>query len=115
MAIKKGRKTGIDSNYDEINIKILLFEIFIIAIVAGFYYQSWWLFGGIVVGLFIALNIRILAIIINIIFSLGWAFIGFAIGTYTSSLTASIIIAIIGLIGGLVFHKSGIKWAKNAK
>ena len=114
MARRKTKNTGSVSNYDEINIKILLLEIFIIAIVAGFYYHSWWVFGGVVVGLFIALNIRILAIIINIIFSLGWAFIGFTIGTYTNNTTASIVLALIALVAGLLFHKSGIKWTKNS-
>lgn len=103
----------IDSKYDDITIKILLFEILVIAVVAGFYYQSWWFFGGIIIGLFIALNFKVLAIILNILFSLGWAFIGFVIGTYTQNFTASIVLALIALIAGLVFHRSGIKWSRS--
>lgn len=107
------KSSKISSQYDDMTIKILLLEIFVIALVAGFYYQSWWLFGGIIVGLFIALNFRVLAIILNVLFSLGWAFIGFVIGTYTQNFTASLLLSAVGLIAGLIFHKSGIKWSKN--
>jgi hypothetical protein len=60
------------------------------AFVAEFYYQSWWVFGGVILGLVNALNFRVLSIIINILFSLGWAFIGFVIGSYSQNITASI-------------------------
>jgi hypothetical protein len=48
-------------------------------------------FGGVILGLVIALNFKVLAIIINILFSLGWAFIGFVIGSYSQNFTTSIL------------------------
>lgn len=110
---RKVKSTSLSNTYDDITIKVLLFEILVIAIVAGFYYKSWWLFGGIIIALFIALNFRVLAIILNILFSLGWAFIGFVIGTYTQNFTASIVLAAVALVAGLIFHRSGIKWSKS--
>lgn len=84
-----------------------------IAFVAEFYYQSWWVFGGVILGLVIALNFKVLSIISNILFSLGWAFIGFVIGSYSQNFTASIVLAVIALVAGLIFHRSGIKWSKS--
>lgn len=112
MVRKKANQNVASSKYDEINIKILLLEIFVIAIVAGFYYQSWWVFGSVILGLFIALNFKVLAIILNISFSIGWGFIGFVLGTYTNNYIASIVLAILGLAAGLFFHRSAIKWRK---
>jgi uncharacterized membrane protein YjjP (DUF1212 family) len=85
----------------------------VIAFVAEFYYQSWWVFGGVILGLVIALNFKVLSIISNILFSLGWAFIGFVIGSYSQNFTASIVLAVIALVAGLIFHRSGIKWSKS--
>ena len=106
------RKGMTNARFNEKNSGILFGEIAIVAIIAGFMYHSWWVFGGVLLGLIIGIIIPGVAIFVAIGFSIAWGFIGYTIGSMFSN-EASIVLAIIGFLAGLGLHLSGIEWAQD--
>lgn len=107
------RKGMSQSNFNEGNSNILFGEIFIVSIVVGITMQSWWWFGGILLGLIIMLFIRPLAMVLMILLSACWGLIGYGIGSIFNSTGAMIILALIGFLAGLGVHLSGLQWARD--
>lgn len=105
--IRKGVTT---SKFNEDNSGVLTGEIFIIAAVIGLVEQSWWYFGGILLGLSILLNIPFFGALLCILLSIAWGVIGFFIGSLLDSDAASWVIGILAFIAGLGIHFSGKQW-----
>lgn len=106
------RKGVTNARFNEKNSGIFFVEIAIVAIIAGYAYKSWWVFGGVLLGLIIGLVIPGVAIFVAIGFSIAWGFIGYAIGSWFSG-QAAIVLAIIGFLAGLGLHLSAIEWAQD--
>ena len=47
------RKGVSNAHFNEEQSSIFIIEVFVISIVAGLYYSSWWVFGGVLLGLII--------------------------------------------------------------
>ncbi|OQC14413.1 MAG: hypothetical protein BWX72_01374 [Firmicutes bacterium ADurb.Bin080] len=106
------RRGMTNARFNEKNSGILFGEIAIVAIITGFIYHSWWVFGGVLLALIIGIVIPGVAIFVAIGFSIVWGFIGYAIGSYFSS-EASIVLAAIGFLAGLGLHLSAIEWVQD--
>jgi len=115
MSSANVRKGMTNAKFNEENSNILFGEIFIIAIGLGLFAQSWWVFGGVFLGLIISLFIPKVSIILMIAFSLCWAVIGYGFGSLFGSVGASIVLSILGLISGLGLHFSALEWAQDLK
>lgn len=88
------------------NSNILIWEIFIIAILAGLFKESWWWFGGTFIGLAILLSIPFLGTAFCIVLSLLWGIIGYSFGAMLSD-AAAWVIGILSFMAGLGIHFSG--------
>ncbi len=115
MSHKDTRKGFTQANFNESNSSILYFEILIIAILSGLAFQSWWVFGGVILGLPIMLGFRVLALVLCVLLSLVWGAIGFGIGAVIGggSMSASIVIGILGILAGLGTHLSALEWTED--
>lgn len=82
---------------------LALTEIIVISIALGFFYSSWWLFGGALFGLVILMCFKASKIILLVVFTVVWVFIAWVIGQWFESLGASVVLSIIALLisGGL--------------
>lgn len=100
------RKGVLNAMYDYKNRNIVGTEILIIAIVCGVYFSSWWIFGGVLVGLILMFAVRILSFLLCAILTLGWGFIGLAVGMGFGSNPAGYVLAGIGLLIGYFVHFS---------
>ena len=72
MSSNDVRKGMTNAQFNEKQSGILMTEIFIIAVVCGLYFTSWWVFGGVLLGLLIGLFIPQVAIPFIILLSVGW-------------------------------------------
>ena len=107
------RKGVTNAHFNEENSGVLSVEISIIAIIIGICMQSWWWFGGSLVGLFILLAIPYLGAVLCVVLSLAWGVIGYAIGDWLISNAAGWVIGILAVISGLAVHFSGRQWMKD--
>lgn len=107
------RKGVTNANFNEEQSNIFIIEVFVISIAAGVYYSSWWVFGGVLLGLIIAVFIKILSVPLMLAFSACWGYIGYMIGNYFESSSASIVLAIIGFLAGLGCHLVAFEWVRD--
>ena len=101
------------AKFNEESVNTLFAEIAIAAIALGLLTKSWWIFGIAFVGLILGLRFRKFAVILCIIFSLCWGVAGYFVGALFSSLSASIVLAIIGLLAGLGGNFAAIEWVRD--
>jgi hypothetical protein len=106
------RKGVINARFNERNVKYLAGEILIISAIVGFMAQSWWGFGGIYLVLMIFCCIKPLAMPLALALSIIWAVIGYYIGSIFSE-SASFVVAILGLLGGIGCHLSALEWVRD--
>ena len=100
---------------NEESINTIYGEIVIIAVLAGIGTQSWLVFGALLMGLGIGIHFRVFAIVFCIFFTLCWGVIGYAVGTLFSSLSASIVLAVIGILAGFGTHMSALEYIDDQK
>lgn len=71
-------------------------EIIAISLAAGHFCNSWWAFGGALLGLFFILANSRLSTLFSITMSLGWGCVGFLIGSQLiHDIGAAVVLAII--------------------
>ena len=87
---------------------VIFFETLVLSLAFGFYSMSWWVFGGVLFGLTVALFIYPLNIIIVAILVSGWAIILAGFGYNIGGLPASIIFGVIGLVVAVGAHYASI-------
>ena len=90
-------------------------EIIFFAISMGFFFGSWYLFGGLLVGLIVAIHLPILRIIVLVFFAILWGAIGAYIGFKTMHQDAAIVLGIIGLILGAITHMNALVWLDDMR
>ncbi len=87
-------------------------EVFILSIVAGVFLQSWFVFLGASMFLFLGIHVPILGTIIIWGLSLGWGIGGFALGSIFND-DAAIVLGILAFIAGLGTHYSAKEYAAD--
>jgi hypothetical protein len=92
--------------------RILTGEIFLIAAGLGFYMSSWYVFGGVLIGLMIALFIPYISILLMLLLSISWGVIGYWLGQFFS-VEASYVLAGLGFIMGLGVHFAALEWSQD--
>ena len=107
------RKGIVNARFNEENSGILALELVVISIVAGLVLQSWWWAGGMLFGLFIALQIKPLAWFLMIFLSLCWGGAGFALGCLIGSTGAMVVLSLVGLFLGLGAHFSALRYFQD--
>jgi len=132
MSIGNTRKGFTQATFNEEAANVLMGEILIVSIIGGVFFESWYVFGGILVGLLILVGIPKINIILSIFLSLCWALIGAWIACYyqdiNPNLETKISIDLVTLlfstpasqiVGGLLFlcglgmHMAGIEWVRD--
>jgi hypothetical protein len=132
MSIGNTRKGFTQATFNEDASNFLIGEILIASIVGGAFFESWYIFGGMLVGLLILFVIPLINIILSIFFSLLWAVIGAGIVcfyqdinlnletnisidlvTVLFSTPASQILGGILFLSGLGMHMAGIEWVRD--
>lgn len=92
------------------NKKILYTELFIIAVICGAVWKSWWIFGGVWVGLSLLLSVKVLNKVMCVLLSLGWAVGGLAVGMIFGSDAASYVLALLAFLAGLGVHFGALQY-----
>lgn len=87
-------------------------EVFILSIVAGVFLQSWFVFLGALMFLFLSIHVPILGTMIIWGLSIGWGIGGYALGSIFSD-DASIVLGIMAFITGLGTHYSAKEYAAD--
>jgi len=132
MSIGNTRKGFTQATFNDEASNFLIGEILIASIVGGVFFESWYVFGGMLVGLIILFIIPVINIILSIVFSLFWAVTGAWIACYYQdinlNLETKISIDLVTLlfstpasqiVGGLLFlcglgmHMAGIEWVRD--
>ncbi len=131
MSIGNTRKGFTQAQFNDSASSLLMGEIVVISALLGWANSSWYVFGGLFIGLIILFFIPVINIILTIIFSVAWAFIGAAICCYfedvslsdTSSLDdlfltlfsvpSSQVVGAILLLISLGIHFAGIEWIRD--
>ena len=105
------RKGVTDAKVNEEMAGYLFLEILILSIAAGFETSSWWVFGGVFLGLLTVINIPQLVEFICWIAAIAWGVIGFGIGMSLIEDTgaAVVLFIILGLVSYGV-HKAAIQY-----
>ncbi|PYE49799.1 hypothetical protein HUB98_09315 [Paenibacillus barcinonensis] len=88
----------------------LFTEIFIISVVLGIYYTSWWVFGGAIVVTMIALMIKPLRILILVLLSLACGYVGWIIGHWFDSTAASVVLSVLFALAAGGAHIWANQW-----
>lgn len=107
------RKGFTVAKYNEKSANIVIGQIIILSIFLGAWRGSWWVFGGSLLALIIAIMIPQLTKIMIIIFSVLWAVAGYYVGNYFGGSGASIVLAVIGFLIGVGANASGAQWVKD--
>lgn len=113
VQMKNVREGVTKAKFNKENSKVLFGEIFLISVGVGFYYKSWWAFGGTLLGLIIASFIKPIAILLMILLALGWGLVGYFIGAFFNSLPASVVLGIVGLLAGGGLHMSAMQYVRD--
>ena len=132
MSIGNTRKGFTQATFNDDASNVLMGEILIASIVGGVFFESWYVFGGVLVGLMILFFIPVINIILAIVFSLLWAVIGAGIVCYFQDINlnletnisidlvtvlfstpASQIVGGILFLSGLGMHMAGIEWVRD--
>lgn len=113
MSASDVRKGFTNARFNEKNSNILFLEILLIAVAAGVEFESWWVFGGTLLALSVALYIRAVAIPFMVILSVFWGLFGYSIGVAADSIAASVVLGIIAFLMGIGVHFSALQWAKD--
>lgn len=106
------RKGITQAHFNEQQFGIIAMEIFIIASFAGWYYKDWFVFGGVLIGLIVAMYTPIINILLALILSVGWGGIGYFLGILMSQ-DAAYVIGGLALLSGLGIHLAAIEWVRD--
>lgn len=106
MDTKTVRSAITQAKYNESNGSVLTSEILLIAIGLGILYKSWWVFGGVLLGLFTLMHIPFLGTLFLLCLSLVLGVIGWAFGLMAESLGAQVVLALLGFLAGVGIHFS---------
>lgn len=107
MADTENMRSGVlGAIYDYKNRKIVGAELIIIAVACGVYFASWWVFGGVLIGLILMFSIRILSFLLCIILTLVWGLLAFMIGFSIGGYAPACALGGIGLLLGYFTHSS---------
>jgi uncharacterized membrane protein AbrB (regulator of aidB expression) len=126
------RKGITQAKFNDEASNLLYFEIAVLAIAGGLYFESWYIGVGVLLGLIIAFQVRALNLILAVLFSLCWSIVGAAIANLFSGGLGNvddlgwhqIIFAIYStpaaqVVGGLLFlsilgiHLAGIEFQRD--
>ena len=132
MSVGNTRKGFTQATFNDDASNILIGEILITSIIGGVFFESWYVFGGVLVGLMILFLIPVINIVLAIVFSLSWAIIGAGIVCYFQDINlnletnisidlvtllfstpASQIVGGVLFLSGLGMHMAGIEWARD--
>ena len=131
MSVGATRKGFTQAKFNEDAVNIIFGEILILSCSAGFYYSSWYVFGGMVIGLIVCMYIPVINIIMGLGLSCLWAIMGATVVCFFQDVQISDITDFIGflttvfstpasqVIGGILFlsglgaHLGAIEWARD--
>jgi hypothetical protein len=112
MGTSNVRKGITQAHFNEQQLGIIAIEIFIIASFTGWQYKDWYVFGGVFLGLIIAMYIPIINILLALVLSIGWGGIGYFLGNLLSQ-DAAYVIGGLALLAGLGVHIAAIEWVRD--
>ena len=131
MSVRSTRKGFTQAKFNDDAVNIIIGEIFILSCAAGFYYSSWYVFGGMVIGLMVCMYVPVINIIMGLGLSFLWAITGATVVCFFQDVQISDISDFIGflttvfstpasqVIGGILFlsglgaHLGAIEWARD--
>lgn len=87
-------------------------EVLVLSIVAGVFLQSWFVFLGALIFLFVGIHVPVLGTMIIWGLSLGWGIGGYALGSIFTE-EASIVLGILAFIAGLGTHYSAREYSAD--
>lgn len=114
MSLKDVRRGNTQAQFNKSASNWLFLEIFTIAVIIGWYDQSWYAFGGSLLVMIIMLNVRVLAIALLVILSILWGYIGWYVGSFFNWGTeSSVVLAVFGLLSTGGLHMAALEWVED--
>lgn len=131
MSIASTRKGFTQAKFNEDASNVIFGEIFIISAAIGFYFSSWYIFGGLIIGLIVCMLIPVINIIMGVVLSFLWAVMGASmicffqdvnLGDPTNflaflgsvfSTSASQVVGALLFLSGIGLHLGAIEWTRD--
>ena len=110
---KDVRRGIVNANLNESGSNFLMFEIIIVSIALGLFYQSWFIGTGSFILMIIFLMNKTLKWFLIIILSICCAVLGYKIGLLMESFGASITFCLIGFFLSLGANIAGLEYIKD--
>ncbi|MEK3762627.1 hypothetical protein NST04_28635 [Paenibacillus sp. FSL H7-0756] len=88
-------------------------EIFIVSVVSGFYFSSWWVFGGILLGSILLAIYKKTRLALLILLTVGCGSVGWIIGSWFDSSGASVVLTIFSLLISGGYHIWAYRWMED--
>lgn len=101
------------ADWNEENSGALPIQAFIIGVLMGLAFKSWWIGGGVILGLLILLQIPYIGTFICILLSITYAYIGYKFGTHFFSTSAGWVIGIFVGFSTLAMNLSSKQWLSD--
>ena len=93
--------------------RIFLFELFIMSVILGFKYRSWYVGIWSFLVLLILCFIKTITLIMGVFFTIMWGALGWGIGHAIDGVYAAVLGAVIGTLIGFGIHVSLFSYTKN--
>ncbi len=115
MSMKDVRRGYTQAEFNETASNWLFGEILLLSVFLGLASSSWWVFGGLLLGMIFMLWVRKLAIILLTLLSIFWTVIVFGLGLEYGGYGAAFVLSIIVLLvtGGL--HVRALEWVDDVQ
>lgn len=94
-------------------INIFLFEIFLMSVILGLQYKSWYVGIWSFLVLLILCCIKTITLIMSVFFTIMWGTVGWGIGHEIDGVYAAILGAVIATLIGFGIHASFFSYVKN--
>ena len=131
MGVGTTRKGVTQARFNDEASNIIFSEIFILSVVVGIYFNSWYIFGGTIIGFMVCMFIPVINILMGILLSTLWALIGARVVCFLKDIDipdpsntleflgsvlnnpASQVVAGIIFLSSLGAHLSTIEWIRD--
>ncbi len=103
----------VNARLNEQSANVVIGEFVLISVAIGLWAGSWLAGGGTLLALMCLMAIPALSRVLAVLLGIGWGAAGVAIGQFFGSTGASIVLGIIGLLGGIGGHLNAAQYVRD--
>jgi hypothetical protein len=109
------RRGVTQASYNESMSGFFMLQVFCIAVALGIYYESWWVFGGTLLGLIFGVSTSaFIGAILAIGLGIGWGYVTYHImDTFGAGSDATWVVTILVTLGTMGANFAGVEWTQD--